>query len=404
MGKIERLDLRRKPQEQRITQAASETEFIQFFGLDGRSLGSVTVESALQVPAVLCARAFLSRTLAALPLHVFRKTADGSQKVNTGIGGIIHRAPNEETTSFKWRQYFWEQVFSSGRGLSWIERGANGAASSLWNFDSGSTEIRRADGRTTYKRQGKEPYLARDVIDIPFMFKADGLGHYGPIGRGSGAISLAIAMADYCSGFFQGGGVPPLAVKGPMPAGQDAIKRAQKDIAASIQASRESGVPITNLPAGYELVPVGFDPEKGQMTEARRFQIEEVARLFQLPPVFLQDLTHGTFSNTEQQDLHLVKHVIAQWAEAFEQELNLKLFGQRNSSRYVKHNLDGLLRGDFATRMAGIAQGVQNGVLTPNEGRALDERPALPHGDDLMIQGATVPIGQVSQQDMTNEP
>lgn len=112
-----------------------------------------------------------------------------------------------------------------------------------------------------------------------------------------------------------------------------------------------------------------------------------------MPPVFLQDLTHGTFSNTEQQDLHLVKHLISQWAQAFEEEMNLKLFGQRNGGRYVEHNVDGLLRGDFKTRMEALASGVQNALLTPNEGRALENRPDKPNGDDLMIQGATVPLG-----------
>ncbi len=128
------------------------------------------------------------------------------------------------------------------------------------------------------------------------------------------------------------------------------------------------------------------------MTEAMRFLVEEIARLYNLPPVFLQDLTHGTFSNTEQQDLHLTKHLVAQWAKAFEDELNLKLFGQKRNARFVEHNLDGLQRGDFKSRMDGMAQAVQSGLMTPNEGRALDNRPAQDGGDKLFIQGATVPL------------
>jgi HK97 family phage portal protein len=150
------------------------------------------------------------------------------------------------------------------------------------------------------------------------------------------------------------------------------------------------------------LRPVGFDPEKGQMTDARRFQIEEFARIWNLPPVFLQDLTHGTFSNTEQQDLHLVKHLIAQWAKAFEEECNLKLFGQRNGGRYVEHNLDGLMRGDFKSRIEGLARGVQSAILTPDEARALENRPPMPNGDKLYIQGATVELG--SQPAPTGTP
>ena len=129
------------------------------------------------------------------------------------------------------------------------------------------------------------------------------------------------------------------------------------------------------------------------MVEARLFQVQEIARAYQLPRVFLQDLTGATNSNTEQQNLMLEQHLIGQWAQALEGEMNLKMFGRANTARYVEHNLDGILRGDFVARMAGLAQGIQNALITPNEGRALDNRPALPKGDDLLIQGATVPLG-----------
>jgi len=110
-----------------------------------------------------------------------------------------------------------------------------------------------------------------------------------------------------------------------------------------------------------------------------------------LPPVFLQDLTHGTFSNTEQQDLHFVKHTVKRWVEQTEAEMNLKLFG-RNSAQYVEFNVDGLLRGDFKTRMEAHATSIQNGIRTPNEVRDIENLPPMDEGDNLMIQGATVPI------------
>src|SRR3546814_13794500 len=98
------------------------------------------------------------------------------------------------------------------------------------------------------------------------------------------------------------------------------------------------------------------------MGEARLGQVLEIARAFQLPPVFLQDLSKGTFANTEQQDLFFVKHLIGQWAKRFEQQLNLKLFGQRRTTRKVEHNLDGLMRGDFKARAEAVARLVQGGV------------------------------------------
>jgi HK97 family phage portal protein len=212
------------------------------------------------------------------------------------------------------------------------------------------------------------------------------------------AIQLAIAMNDYGSGFFAGGGVPPLALVGPLPQGPEGMKRAMADVQRAIDVAKSSAKPVFPIPPGHELKPVGLDPAKGQMVEARRFQVEEIARAWQLPPVFLQDLSRATFSNAEQQDLHLVKHLVGQWAKALEGEMNLKIFGRMSNGRYVEHNLDGLLRGDFTSRMNGHAQAVQNAVRTPNEVRALEGLPARPDGDALLIQGATVPLaGQTGE-------
>ncbi|MEO9535085.1 MAG: phage portal protein [Marinomonas sp.] len=361
-----------------------------YFGISQTALPSVNTETAMQVPAVWAAVTFLSSTLANLPLHVYKNTKDGPEKQSGGLSAILNQAPNEETTSYAWRKYFWTQVFTGGRGISYIERTST-APVAVWNADPTKVKISRKANKTTYEID-QTPRMAKDIIDLPFLLKSDMLSSYGPIVSGQKVIQLALAMNEYGSQFFAGGGVPPLAVTGPMPAGKGARERAQQEIYESVKAARDSNIPIANMPPGYELKPIGFDPAKGQMTEARRFQIEEVARLFNLPPVFLQDLTHGTFSNTEQQDLHLVKHVIAQWAKAFEQELNLKLFGQKSNVRYVEHNLDGLQRGDFKTRMDGLAQGVQSGLITPNEARSLDNRQAMDGGEQLFIQGATVPL------------
>lgn len=375
------------------------SNILQVFGLSGVSLPQVTIDSALAVPAVVAAVSFLSRSLAALPLHVFRTTANGPERLTGGLQTLIHEAPNGEWTSFKLRQYFWQQVFTGGRGLLWIERsGANIVG--LWPINPSKAKIKRDSlMRTTYEVDGKV-YPASDVIDVPFMLKVDGLAHYSPITLGSKAIQLALAMNEYGSKFFAGGGVPPLAMVGPLATGGEALRRQLSEMKRAIDAAKDNGDAMFPVPSGYELKPVGLDPDKGQMVEARRFQIEEIARVYQMPPVFLQDLSHGTFTNTEQQDLHLVKHLLGQWVEAFEEEINLKLFGQRNGYRYAEHNLDGLMRGDFITRMNGLGNAVQNAILTPDEARALENRPAKGgRADGLFIQGATVPIEQVGNAD-----
>ncbi len=237
------------------------------------------------MPAVLAAVAFMSRTLAALPRHAYRDTKAGAKRVSGKLETVVNKAPNEAMGSFAFWQWFWQQVFTGGRGLAYIERTPQGI-DSLWPMDPSKTVIKRTGLRVVYQLGGRD-YDAADVIDVPFMLHSDGLKHYGPINQAAKAIQLAIAMNDYGSNFFAGGGVPPLSLEGPLPAGAEAMRRAQADIKRSVDAAKNANEPVFPIPAGYKLSPVGLDPAKGQMIEARRFQVEEIARAWQLPPVFL---------------------------------------------------------------------------------------------------------------------
>lgn len=380
------------------------SEFMAFFGLNSAKLPHVTIDSALTVPAVMAAVAFLSRTLATVPLHAYRIAKDGAVRLTGKTATTVHDAPNHLMGSFKFRQYFWQQVFTGGRGLAWIERNGR-EIEALWPMDPRKTTIKRVGFDLVYKFENKT-YPAADVIDVPFMLREDQVSHRGPVQMAANAIQLAIAMNDYGSNFFAGGGVPPLALEGPIPQAKGGLERAMADVSRVIDEARKSSKPYFPIPPNHKLTPVGFDPEKGQMTDARLFQIQEIGRAWQLPPVFLQDLSKGTFANVEQQDLHLVKHLISQWAKAFEDEANLKLFGRGNSSRYIEHNLDGLQRGDFKSRIEGIARAIQTAQITPNEARALENRPkhSNPDADELLVQGATVVLGKQPLKPASVEP
>lgn len=378
----------------------SSERFYEFVNLASGGGTAVTLQSALGVPAVWSAVNFLSATLAGLPLHVYEKTADGRKKVKGKLAAALHGAANDEMSSFAWRKYIFECVFTGGRALTYIERTPSGVVN-LWPLEPSKVSIKRAAGGTTYTyKDGRRTitYSASEIIDLPFMLREDMLSHRGPISTCKKAIGLAIAAQEYGTRFFDHGGVPPFVVTGKAFISGGAVKRASDDVSAAIKKAAEEGRHALVMPEGLEVKELGTDPEKTQLVELQRFCIEQIARVYSLPPVFLQDLTHGTFSNTEQQDLHFVKHTLKRWAEQFEQELNLKLFG-RNAKRYVELNLDGLLRGDFKTRMDGYATGIQNAILTPNEVRARENLPAQDNADELMVQGATVPVSSQSKQD-----
>jgi HK97 family phage portal protein len=372
----------------------SASDFLQVMGWgDMYASSGVTVntETALGVPAVWTAVNFLAGTLAGLPLNVYRKTEGGREKVKNGLSTILHDAVNDGMSSFEWRKYSFEQVFTGGRSVTYVERTQGGEIENLFPLDPSKVEVEMLDdGRKQY-RVGARVYAAADVLDIPFMLKSDMISARGPIATNRDAIGMAIAASQYGSKAFQSGGIPPAVLQGPFQSGA-AAARASEDVAATTLKLAKEGRPIMALPLGHELKSIGLSPNDMQLIELQRFSIEQVARIYSLPPVFLQDLTHGTFSNTEQQDLQFVKHTVKRWVEQSEQEMNLKFFG-RGSDFYVEYNVDGLLRGDLKTRMEAHATSIQNAIRTPNEVRNIENLPAKDGGDDLMIQGATVPVG-----------
>ena len=356
---------------------------------------------AMSSPAIWAAINFLSGTMAGLPLAAFDKVEGGSDvRIKGPISGLLADAVNDDLTSFSWRETFFGDVFSEGRGYSYIERDKSGTPINIFPMEYNRTTVRKVRGKRIYSyRDGDgrtQVYDAGDVIDIAYLMKPCGVQNYSPIKMCQGAIRQALNANKYALTVFGKNGVPPYVLKGPFRAAKEAA-RAAMDLMKATRRASEEGKPILPLPDGMDLTRLGDDPDKMQLTLVQRFSVEQAARIYQMPPMFLQDLSKGNFANTEQQDLHLVKHTLRRWVEKSEAELTLKLFG-RNAGRCVKYDLDGLLRGDFQTRMQGSATGVQNGLLTPNEARELEGRAAMPGGDQLMIQGATVPISEAGRK------
>ena len=393
----------RKPENRNLENPSapvSAEDFLQVMGWgDFMSSAGVTVnvETALGVPAIWSAVNFLSGTLAGLPLHVYRKTESGRERVNGSLSSILHDTANDEMSSFEWRKYMFDMVLTGGRCVTYIERNRTGEIVNLWPLDPGHTRVEHViQGRKrvrVYNYKG-DKYAANEVIDITYMVKSNQLDVRGPIGQNKDAIGMAIAASRYGSKAFQSGGIPPVVLQGPFQSGA-AASRASDDVAKTTAKLAREGRPVMALPLGHEMKTIGFNPEQMQLLELQRFSIEQIARIYSLPPVFLQDLTNGTYSNTEQQDLHFVKHTLKRWIEQTEQEMNLKLF-PRGSDFYVEFNVDGLLRGDFKTRMEAHATSIQNGIRTPNEVRDIENMGPMPEGGNLMIQGATVPISSQS--------
>lgn len=379
----------------------SAEDFLAYFGIESSSV-NVTLETALEVPAVWAAVNFLSGTIAGLPLNVFRRTEEGRNKVDGDLQYIFHDAVNDYMSSFEWRKYSFERVLTGGRSITLIKKDVAGRVTGLFPLMpkyvtvSGHVGARK---KYVYKPEGQTPktYYSEEIIDIPFMLADDGIKSKSPITTNKESIGLAIAATKYGSKFFNDGGVPPFVITGPFNT-QKGMRRASEDLQKAVSEANQEKRLAISLPSGHEVKTLGVDPEKSQLVELKKYCNEEVARIYSLPVIFIQDLSKGTFNNTEQQDLHLVKHTIKRWVEQVEQELNLKIFG-KNREYFIEFNLDGLMRGDFKTRMDGYARAIQNAISTPNEIRRRENMPDAKGGDRLLIQGATVPISEKEADD-----
>ncbi len=217
----------------------------------------------------------------------------------------------------------------------------------------------------------------------------DGLIGYSPIAMAKNAIGLAIATEEYGAKFFANGAAPsgvlehPGTIKDPM--------RVKESWNTAYQGSANAHK-IAVLEEGMKYTPIGIAPEQAQFLETRKFQINEIARIFRVPPHMLADLEKSSFSNIEQQSLEFVKYTLDPWVVRWEQSMCRVLFSESEKPTYfIKFNVDGLLRGDYASRMSGYATARQNGWMSANDIRELEnlDRISPDLGGDLyLINGA----------------
>lgn len=376
-----------------MTQSAP--NFLEMFGITTDA--TISMDEALGVPAVWAAVNFISGTMAGLPLNVYQYDTKGEKSkvratATSPVVDVLHRNANESLSSFQWRFDLFNCVLTEGRDVTYIERDGAGRVINLMPLPKATVKM-MPNGRKQYEYRANgvtKVYDEADVLDMTFMLKPDRVSHRSPLRQCAVAISKAYNANKYGAKLFKNNGLPAFTLEGPFGSEKSAQRGAENVAEATKEAARK-GANVLALPLGHKLTQLGHDPDKMQLVQTQEFAVVEIARIFSLPPTFLQDLSRATFSNSEQQDLHLVKHTLKRWVEQFEAELNLKLFG-RNSRRFAEFNLDGLLRGDYKTRMEGNSVAIQTGQLTPNEARAMDNRKGLQGGDSLLIQGATVPL------------
>ena len=388
------------------------------FYMGGSSSGkAVTERSAMQMTAVYACVRILSEAIAGLPLHMYRYKDDGGKEkaLDHPLYLLLHDEPNPEMSSFVFRETLMTHLLLWGNAYAQIIRNGKGEIIALYPLMPNKMTVSRDErGRLFYSYQKSQEELPKDnrqtvildpsdVLHIPGL-GFDGLVGYSPIAMAKNAIGLAIATEEFGSKFFANGATPsgvlehPGTIKDP--------ERLRESWQKTFGGSRNSNKTAI-LEEGLKYKPISISPNEAQFLETRKFQINEIARIFRVPPHMVGDLEKSSFSNIEQQSLEFVKYTLDPWVIRWEQSIQRTLFTQdEKKSYFVKFNVEGLLRGDYQSRMSGYATARQNGWMSANDIRELenlDRIPAEDGGDLYLVNGNMIPIMGTLHQDREEE-
>ena len=363
----------------------------------------VNERTAMQTTAVYACVRILAEAIASLPLHVYKYQDDGGKKLvhDHPLYYLLHDEPNPEMTSFVFRETLMSHLLIWGNAYAQIIRDGAGRVLGLYPLLPDKMEVQRDDRGNIYyvysrnsdenpmfKEYGNIKLKAEDVLHIPGL-GFDGLIGYSPIAMAKNAVGMTLACEEYGASFFANGANPggvlehPGVLKDP-----SKVRESWNSVYRGVNNAHKIAV----LEEGMKYQQIGIPPEEAQFLETRKFQINEIARLYRIPPHMVGDLDKSSFSNIEQQSLEFVKYTLDPWVIRWEQSLQRSLFLPGEKGKYfIKLNVDGLLRGDYQSRMNGYAVGRQNGWFSANDIREMENMNPIPDeegGNLYLVNGA----------------
>ena len=363
----------------------------------------VNERTAMQTTAVYACVRILAEAVASLPLHVYEYQDEGGKKLvhDHPLYYLLHDEPNPEMTSFVFRETLMSHLLIWGNAYAQIIRDGAGRVLGLYPLLPDKMDVQRDDRGNIYyvysrnsdenpmfKEYGDIRMKAEDVLHIPGL-GFDGLIGYSPIAMAKNAVGMTLACEEYGASFFANGANPggvlehPGVLKDP-----SKVRESWNSVYRGVNNAHKIAV----LEEGMKYQQIGIPPEEAQFLETRKFQINEIARLYRIPPHMVGDLDKSSFSNIEQQSLEFVKYTLDPWVIRWEQSLQRSLLLPGEKGKYfIKLNVDGLLRGDYQSRMNGYAVGRQNGWFSANDIREMENMNPIPDeqgGNLYLINGA----------------
>lgn len=367
----------------------------------------VDEQSAMQISTVYACVRVLAETVAALPLHLYRYTDDGKGKERAAdhpLYRILYRQPNDEMSSFTWRETLMTHLLLWGNAYCQIIRDGRNNVLGLYPLLPENVEVDRDEQGQLYYiyhaytdevpgEKNQDIYFRKDeILHIPGL-GFNGLVGFSPIAMMKNSLGTTLAVEKYGSSFFKNGAQPSGVLEHP-----GVLKDPQKirDNWTSVYGGANNAHKVAVLEEGMQYKSISLPPEDSQFLSTRQFGVEEICRIFRVPPHMVQDLQRATFSNIENQSLNFVVHTLTPWLVRFEQAIIKDLLlTEEQDVLFPKFNVDGLLRGDYQSRMNGYATGISNGFLSPNDIHRLENMDLIPAeegGDDYYLNGGYVKL------------
>lgn len=394
---------RASPEDPKTSLANPASWLIDWAGAPTKAGTRVSPDTALQYSAVLACVRILAETVASLPLPVYRRLMPrGKQRApEHPLYRVLHDEANPEMTAFTFRETLQAHLAMWGNAYAEIEYDTDGRVVALWPLLPDRTWPERVNGVKVYKTiiAGKGYVLPAwrvfHVVGLGF----DGIRGYSPIRLAREAIGLGLAAQEFGARLFSQGARPAGVLTHPGRLSEEAAKRLRvswEEMYSGLTGAHRTAI----LEEGMKWESIGIPPEDAQFLQTRRFQIEEIARIYRIPPHMLGDLERATFSNVEHLSIEFVVHTMRPWFVRWEQCIHQQLFLPQEKDQYFAEFLvDGLLRGDTESRYRAYSIGRQWGWLSPNDIRELENMNPIPGGDVYHVPLNMVPMDSQSPKE-----
>lgn len=351
---------------------------------------NVSPESAVQNTTVLICERVLGESVASLPCILYKRRKDGGKDraVDHPLYKVLHDQANGWNTAFEYFEGTMINLASRGNGYAYVERNNKGQTVGLVPLHPDGITIKQAsDWSPLY--EATMPDNTKSKLSKLEMHHIRGPLPKGYKGRSiitlaREAIGLGLATEKFGSALFENGAKPSGVLSHPkvlLTPAQERLKQQFADRHAGLDNAHKPLI----LEEGMTWTAISINPDDAQFLETRKFQRSEIAGIFRVPAHFVNDMEKATFSNIEHQTLDFIQQSLRPWLVRIEQAINRDLLTPAERQDYfVEFLMDGMLRGDFFTRMQGYALQIQNRLATPNELRAKENANPIAGGEKLV--------------------